>query len=142
MADMSLKRRNRPRALISLVPMIDVMLILLVFFMVTSTYLNLDMIPAVRRADDAPPAASQPSEGGASVMIRITADGTPVLRGRPLAADALGSELARLLAEDPLTQVMILPSTVASTQSLITVMEAATNAGITRLRVVRLEAGQ
>ncbi|MEC9310117.1 MAG: biopolymer transporter ExbD, partial [Pseudomonadota bacterium] len=35
---MILKRASRPRALISLVPMIDVMLILLVFFMVTSTY--------------------------------------------------------------------------------------------------------
>ena len=57
MAALSLTRPSRPRALISLVPMIDVMLILLVFFMVTSTYLNLDMIPAVR-----------PEQGGAAAL--------------------------------------------------------------------------
>ena len=56
-----LKRRSRNGPLISLVPMIDVMLILLVFFMVTSTYLNLDMIPAVRQQD--PPQLRPPPAG-------------------------------------------------------------------------------
>ncbi len=142
MSSTSLKRPNRPRALISLVPMIDVMLILLVFFMVTSTYLNLDMIPAVQRADETPPAQDTASGEGGSLMIRITADGAPVIRGRPMTPDSLQSELAARVAEDPLTQVLILPSTVARTQALISVMEAATLAGVTRLRVVRLEAGQ
>ncbi len=142
MADMTLKRPGRPRALISLVPMIDVMLILLVFFMVTSTYLNLDMIPAARRGDDAPVAGAVAGDGGASLMIRVAADGQAVLRGRPVGPDALTAELRTLLAEDPSLQVLILPSTVARTQALISVMEAATLAGVTRLRVVRLEAGR
>lgn len=135
---MILTRRARPRALISLVPMIDVMLILLVFFMVTSTYLNLDMIPAVKPSQGAT-APSSPSPA-ATVMIRLGADGVPVLRGSALDADSLRATLATAAAEDPLTQVVILPSGAAPTQALITVMDVAAQSGITRLRVLRLEA--
>ena len=84
MSSTALKRPKPPRALISLVPMIDVMLILLVFFMVTSTYLNLDMIPAVQRADRVPPTEAAPNGDGGSLMIRIAADGAPVIRGLSL----------------------------------------------------------
>lgn len=135
---MILTRRARPRALISLVPMIDVMLILLVFFMVTSTYLNLDMIPAVKPSQGATAPSSQ--SPAATVMIRLGADGVPVLRGRALDADSLRATLATAAAEDPLTQVVILPSGAAPTQALITVMDVAAQSGITRLRVLRLEA--
>ena len=135
-----LKRPPRPGQLISLVPMIDVMLILLVFFMVTSTYLNLDMIPAVRQQDQAAPAA--PSETGPTVMIRLGADGVPVIRGQPMPPGALAQALTRQLADEPLTQVVVLPSRAARTPALITVMDTATRVGALRLRVIRLEARQ
>ncbi|MBB95315.1 MAG: biopolymer transporter ExbD [Rhodobacteraceae bacterium] len=138
-----LSRPARPRALISLVPMIDVMLILLVFFMVTSTYLDLDMIPAARRGDtpsDAPTATSGDGAGAGTLLIRIGADGLPVLRGQRLDGPALADRLARQMADAPLTQVLLLPSPGARTQALISVMETATQAGVTRLRIIRLEA--
>ena len=132
----SLRRPKRAGALISLVPMIDVMLILLVFFMVTSTYLNLDMIPAVR--PEAGGSAAGPS--GGTVMIRIGADGAPVVQGRALPGEELTAHLRDRLADEPLTQVVVLPSGAASTQALISVMDAAAQAGAVRLRVLRLEA--
>lgn len=134
---MSLRRPSRPGQLISLVPMIDVMVILLVFFMVTSTYLNLDMIPAVKREEGA---ASPGTETGGTLMIRLGADGTPVLQGTAVAPEALTGLLGERLRDDPLLQVLVLPSGAASTQALITVMDAAARAGAVRLRVVRLEA--
>lgn len=142
MASPSIRRPTRPRALISLVPMIDVMLILLVFFMVTSTYLNLDMIPAVRQGDapDVAPAPADAAGQPGTVMIRLGADGVPVLRGQALPGPALTSALKRLLAERPLTQVVVLPSGAARTQDLVSVMDAAAQAGAVRLRVIRLEA--
>ena len=136
---MTINRPSRPRALISLVPMIDVMLILLVFFMVTSTYLNLDMIPAVKPSEAT--AASTQSPAG-TLMIRLGADGVPVLRGTALDHDALRATLASAVADEPLTQVVILPSGAAQTQALITVMDSAALAGVTRLRVLRLEASE
>ncbi|MGD9862057.1 MAG: ExbD/TolR family protein [Pseudodonghicola sp.] len=140
MAGLTLNRPSRPGALISLVPMIDVMLILLVFFMVTSTYLNLDMIPAARRTEAAVPPQPGPGEGGgATVLIRLGADGVPVLQGRPLPAPDLIAALERLVARDPLAQVIVLPSGAARTQALVSVLDAAAQAGAVRLRVIRLE---
>ena len=140
-----LTRPPRPRALISLVPMIDVMLILLVFFMVTSTYLDLDMIPAGARGDqptNAPVAGPGDGSGGVggTLLIRIGADGIPVLRGQPLDGAALAEQLSLRMAEAPLTRVLLLPSPAARTQALVSVMETASAAGVTRLQVVRLEA--
>ena len=142
MAAPTLARPNRPRALISLVPMIDVMLILLVFFMVTSTYLNLDMIPAADRGDTVPEAATAQGSGdrAGTILIRIGADGIPTVRGQPLDGPALASFLAEQMADAPLTQVLVLPSAAAKTQALVSTMDVATSSGVTRLRVVRLEA--
>jgi len=135
---MNLRRPPPKGALISLVPMIDVMLILLVFFMVTSTYLNLDMIPAVRPSNDGASQASATPEG--TVMIRIGADGATVVQGTALDPEALSQRLSQDLAKEPLMQVLILPSGAAPTQALISVMDAAATAGVQRLRVLRLEA--
>ncbi len=134
---MQINRPTRPGPLISLVPMIDVMLILLVFFMVTSTYLNLDMIPAVR-PEQGGAAASAPPAG--TVMIRLGADGIPAIRGQAQTPETLARMLTNRLADEPLTQVVILPSGAAPTQALISVMDTATLAGAGRLRVIRLEA--
>lgn len=139
MAGTGLRRPTRPAQLISLVPMIDVMLIMLVFFMVTSTYLNLDMIPAVHQ-QDSPAQAAAPSDAGGTLMIRLGSDGIPVVQGAAVPAGVLSALLAGRLADDPLLQVLVLPSGGATTQALISVMDEAARAGAVRLRVVRLEA--
>ena len=138
---MTINRRRRTGPLISLVPMIDVMLILLVFFMVTSTYLNLDMIPAARQQDQSP-TQSVTNDSAKTIMIRLGADGTPVVRGQPLTLAALGSMVEQILRTEPLSQIMVLPSGAATTQALIAVMDTVTQAGAVRLRVIRLEARQ
>lgn len=135
-------RRPRPaRALISLVAMIDVLLILLVFFMVTSTYLDLDMIPALSQEDGEASAVTTPQERTVPpLLIRIGADGMPVIRGQPVELDALEQLLRRRLQSAPTLSVMLLPTGVARTQALVSVMDVATQAGVRNLRVVRLEA--
>ena len=136
---MTIRRPRRSGPLISLVPMIDVLLILLVFFMVTSTYLNLDMIPAVRQQDNAPAQGVAP-EAGRTLMIRLGQDGVATVRGQPLAPAGLAGLIADTLTAEPLTQIVVLPSGAATTQALISVMDTATKAGAVRLRVIRLEA--
>ena len=136
-AKITLQRPARAGPLISLVPMIDVMLILLVFFMVTSTYLNLDMIPAVQQQEDRAGAASGVGE---TLMIRLGSDGQPVVRGQALNDRDLAALLQQRLRADPLTQVLVLPSGGATTQALISVMDVAARVGAERLRVIRLEA--
>lgn len=138
-----LKRPRPPNAVISLVPMVDVMLILLVFFMVTSTYLNLDMIPAAKRGEEmaeTPPNAAAPQSR--VLMIRLGADGIPTVRGQPLDATALADMLRNLTENDPDMRVLILPSGAADMQALVSVMETASLAGARNVSVVRLEASQ
>ncbi|MCD9149665.1 ExbD/TolR family protein [Pseudophaeobacter flagellatus] len=134
---MQLARRPRPQALISLVPMIDVMLILLVFFMVTSSYLNLDMIPALRPVDEA---VSSDGSAQRRLMIRLDATGTPHLRTQALSSETLDHLLRHSLALDPKTQLMILPSGAAPTQALISLMDLAASTGVKNMRVLQLEA--
>ena len=144
MSGFALRRPARRRTLISVVSMIDVMMILLFFFMVTSSYLNLDMVPALQKSEDATdtPAPSAPSKPGATatLLIRIGADGAASVRGQPLAQDALTALLKDRLATDPLTPVVLFPSGGAQLQALITVMDTVTKAGAVRVKVIRLGA--
>lgn len=134
---MQLKRTKSPQRLISLVSMIDVLLIMLVFFMVTSTYLNLDMIPMAQSSEDTA-STTAPTESQ-TAMIRLGGDGRTYLQGRPTQLSQLSSTLQ---ARGPDLNILILPSARASTQSLVTLMDTLTAAGLTRLRIVQLEASQ
>ena len=133
---MILKRAAPRPAPISLVPMIDVMLILLVFFMVTSSYLNLDMIPAVQPGGNAGASARKPQN---TLMIRISSDGRAYLRGQALSAQMLETTLQDLNKSEG-AQLFLLPSGAAKTQDLVAVMDLATSLGLTQVKVLRLEA--
>ncbi len=132
---MKLTRRKRNMALITMTPLVDVMMILLVFFMVTSTYLDLDMMPMVQSEAEGIAAPAGPAP---TLLIRITADGEARLRGQPLTAQSL----AAALQAAPNARVLILPSGGANVQGLVSTIETATQAGAENLRVVRLEAAE
>lgn len=141
MATVRIRRSPSSRTGISIVSMIDVMIILLFFFMVTSTYLNLDMVPAVEHSDDpAPMETTAAAPPGTTILVRISADGSAAIGGQVLSPEALDAAIRDRLAADPLTPVVILPSGGADLQALITVMDTLTTAGAVRLRVIRLEA--
>lgn len=137
---MQLIRPKASRPLISLVSMIDVLLIMLVFFMVTSTYLNLDMIPVVERSDEAATGQRASGAGGSTVLLSLGADGRIKLSGKSYTLDGLKVSLEARQADNPNLQVLILPSSHAKTQTLVSAMDAVSNSGIKRLRIVELEA--
>ena len=139
MAGLALKRPAARRSLISVVSMIDVMMILLFFFMVTSTYLNLDMVPALQKSDAGAGPASAPGQD-ATLMIRLAADGRAMVGGQVMAGADLTALLAARIAADPLTPVVLFPSGGAHLQDLIAVMDIVTRAGAVRVKVIRLEA--
>lgn len=135
---MRLARPSRARAAISLVAMIDVLMILLFFFMITSTYLDLDMVPLVASNDDAPsPAASR--EGG-PLLLRLGSDGQAYVQGRLQPADQLTELIATHVAQNSALEILILPSGEANAQALAWLMDVAAAAGAKGLRVLRIEA--
>ena len=111
--------------------MIDVMMILLFFFMITSSYLNLDMVPALQKSADAP-AAAVSATPPATLLIRINAQGQAQVAGKVLTTADLSTLIATRIAAVPLTPVVLFPSGAADLPSLITVMEAAIAAAAIR----------
>lgn len=135
---MRIRRSNTRTAQISLVSMIDVLMILLIFFMVTSTYLELGMIPMAEQRDD--PARQPVAASGGTLLIRLGPDGVPRVQGQPQTPQALTALFAAHMATAPAAPVMVLPSGNASAQSLVTVLDLATLSGVQNLRILRLEA--
>ncbi len=136
---MRLTARTRRSVAISLVSMVDVLMIMLVFFMVTSTYLDLDMIPVVAPAEGQTGDAADADAAGPPLMIRLGAAGDVRVGGRALSPAALDALLRDRIAADPATEVVVLPSPQADTQALVSVLDVATAAGVGRLRLLRLE---
>ncbi|WP_412553929.1 ExbD/TolR family protein [Shimia sp. MIT1388] len=137
---MTLDRPQAARGRISLVPLIDVLFILLVYFMVTSVYLDLDMIPVTRKADF--PAQSQQestTNEGTRVLLRISSAGTMNLRGLWIDETNQAKALNSLAAEVPPPQVLILPSGFAPLYSLTDTLDALALASLKNVRVVRIE---
>jgi len=142
MPGFALRRPAHRRSMISVVSMIDVMMILLFFFMVTSSYLNLDMVPALQKADDPPADAATGTTPSLTLMIRIAADGQAMIGGDVLDGDALTALLQTRLAADPLTPIVLFPSGAAHLQDLIRVMDVVTKSGAVRVKVIRIEAAE
>lgn len=131
-------------------PMIDVLFILLIFFMVTSTFLDLDMIPLIggtrpgpqssAQSSPAPAAARERAAETGSFLVRLGADGRTYVAGQAVDPVALTAMVSLRVAARPSTPIMVLPSGSATTQSLVSLMDALTRAGARDVRVVRFEA--
>jgi biopolymer transport protein ExbD len=127
--------------------MIDVLILLLIFFMVTSSYLNLDFIPAVQtdnpegeaQAETVPPEAALPAR---TLLVRLQADGMAVIAGQRLTPAEVQAAVAARLVAQPDLPVVILPSGAAETQALVTLMDHLAAAGAPSVRIVRVEAVQ
>ena len=138
---MELTRTEKPRTMVSLVPMIDVMLIMLVFFMVTSTYLNLDMVPVFERPEEKISDNSVPDNKNqaSTMLIRLNSNGKSYFMGRPFENTELMKLIKNKITLDPTTSILVFPSNRADTQSLVALMDMVTLAGSTNMRIIRLD---
>ncbi|WP_425093555.1 ExbD/TolR family protein [Tropicimonas sp. S265A] len=137
-----LSQRWRKARSVSLVPLIDILFILLIYFMVTSVYLDLDMIPVSETGAQSEQSAVPSAQGttGATVLVRIDRGGDLRLRGRIIGPDQLATLLATQRAANPDLSVSILPSPYAPVQALASALDAVASAGVTESRILQLEA--
>ena len=83
---MKVKRRTRPEASVELTPLIDVVFLLLIFFMVSTTFiretqLKIELPEAsgeLQQTDDRPIEVTVDRAGNYAVNGRLLANGTPV----------------------------------------------------------------
>ncbi|MCF3935780.1 biopolymer transporter ExbD [Acuticoccus sp. M5D2P5] len=117
---MAISYPRRPRKRLPLTPLIDVIFLLLLFFMLSSTFLRYAAVDIAT----SPPSAAQGASAGPSktALLKLRHDGTLSLNGTDVAADGL-IEALEGLKETGIAQVMLSSETGASVQNLVTLME-------------------
>jgi len=117
---------------INLIPLIDVLLIVLIFLAVSTTYSRFSELQITLPSADASPPTIQPSE----INVAVTADGRYAIERQLLPSSdvrALSDALRGLGKGSDTTLVIINADAQAPHQSVIGVMEAARRAGIVRI---------
>lgn len=107
------------RRLISLTPLIDVVFILLIFFMLASSFLDwraLELIPPPENVAD-----SRPGLEGA-LMIEIHPEGLR-FAGETLLQDQILQRVASRLSEFPQTTVLVRPAPGVTLQQTVTLLD-------------------
>ena len=100
---MRLPRRERRKARIEIIPMIDVMAFLLMFFMMAS----LAMTSMTGLNVSLPKAAAGERTNTARAILTMTGRGELFLEKRPLRLDQVTAELRRRIAANPDLQVIV-----------------------------------
>jgi biopolymer transport protein ExbD len=121
---MHIELPRRRRALVSLTPLIDVVFILLVFFMLASSFLDWRAIGL-----NVPAGGEIGLEHDASLEVRIGADGQLSLEGRLLDLDTLAAEIAQAVAEQADRPVVVRPAGSVRLQEMVDVVERLAAAG-------------
>lgn len=127
-AGFDLGPRRRPRRM-SLTPMIDVVFLLLIFFMLASRF-GMDAVLPIAGGSEGAGSDWQ----GAPRLVDI-APAELRLNGGPVTPDALPAALAALLP-DPAAAVILRPREGADLQRLVDVMDLLTAAGLTNLILI------
>ncbi len=128
---MRLEIPARPRRrLISLTPLIDVVFILLLFFMLASNLTRLHAVPLDAQASQQTQAEDEPA-----LLLRIQADGQLDLNGELVSAALLPELLREQLRRAPDLRVLVQPDDAVPLQVTLGVFDRLAAAGVPRLRL-------
>jgi biopolymer transport protein ExbD len=125
MLNITAARRSQKRAVeLNVAPLIDMVFILLIFFLVTTSFVRETGVDVNR-----PTAATALNRETATVLIGITADNRIYMERREIDPRAVRVNVERALAENPEAGVMIVADRESTTGVVIRVMDACKQAG-------------
>jgi biopolymer transport protein ExbD len=119
------RRRDSDDSEINLTPMLDVVFIMLIFFIVTASFVKEAGIDVTR-----PPAATAERKERGNILIAITANDQIWMDRRQVDPRALRPNIERLHAENPQGAVVIQADKESKNGLLVQVMDAARLAGV------------
>ncbi len=130
-----MRKRNREadadEAQIDLTPMLDVVFIMLIFFIVTASFIRETGLDVNRPEQDQPQVVQE--EGAILVIIDSTDD--IWIDRRIIDPRAVRANVERAHAEDPDRPVVIQAAKASSAQSLVTIMDAARQANVFNISI-------
>lgn len=124
------QRTEGEDAAIDMTPMLDIVFIMLIFFIVTTSFVKEAGIEVNK-----PQASEAQQQKNANVFIAITEDGKVWVDKRELDVDRVRSTLERLLAEQPTDIVIIQADKKAKHGVVIEVMDQIKAAGIEKIAI-------
>ena len=126
-------RKPRPEEPeINLIPFIDVLLVVLIFLMLSTTYSKFSELQVTLPIADAEKARDRERE----IIVAVSADGRYLVNGKPVegrSIEVLTAELAAAAVGVPDAVLIISADAAAAHQSVINVMDAARRANLPRL---------
>ncbi len=126
-------RKGRPEEPeINLIPFIDILLVILIFLMLSTTYSKFTELQVTLPSADAEKMRERPRE----VIVAVSADGRYVVNRKPVdgrSVEILAAELLAATGGSSEMVVIVSADATAAHQSVINVMDAARRAGLPRL---------
>jgi biopolymer transport protein ExbD len=116
---------------INLTPMLDVVFIMLIFFIVTASFIKEAGIDVNR--PDAPVTESKPEN--ANILVVINANDEIWIDRRLIDPRALRANIERMHAENPQGSVVIRAHKSSTNKMLVTVMDSSRNAGVYNISI-------
>ncbi|MCR5864378.1 biopolymer transporter ExbD [Aquincola sp. J276] len=133
---MNFRRPRREEPDINLIPFIDVLLVVLIFLMLSTTYTRFTELQVSLPVAQAEPMRERPDE----VLVSVAADGRYAINGEPLPgrsveglAGAMSRAASALGAAGPGPVVIVSADASAAHQSVVNVLDAARRAGLPRV---------
>ena len=129
---MNFRPRPKEEPEINLIPFIDVLLVVLIFLMLTTTYSKFTEMQLRLPVADADAQRDYPRE----VVVAVSADGRYMINRQPVSGrstEALAQSLSEAAKAGKESVVIISADATATHQSVITVMEAARRIGLTQI---------
>jgi len=128
---MRVPRQEQPKARIEIIPMIDVIFFLLVFFMVSTLSMTINRGLPV----NLPTAATSQRDLRENLNLTLTQDGEIFLNKEPITLQDLGPRVKTGLASEPELMVIINADGEVRHHTVVEVMDELRLAGISRLAI-------
>lgn len=129
------RSRTREDALVDMTPMLDVVFIMLIFFIVTASFVKETGVDVSR-----PNADTAEQQKRANILVAITPNGEIWIDRRPVDIRALRANVERLRAENPEGTVVIQADRESQTGLLVEVMDQIRLAGVSNVAIAANEA--
>jgi biopolymer transport protein ExbD len=128
------KRRRHidEEAEINITPMLDIVFIMLIFFIVTTSFVKEKGLE-VSRPSSAPPREIKQDKG--PIVVKILSNSQISVKGRVLEPRAIQANLEREKAEKPNSPLIVAAHPDADTEALVTILDAAQAVGIESVSV-------
>ena len=121
------RRKGEDDSQIDLTPMLDVVFIMLIFFIVTASFVNETGLNV-----DRPPTTDQPPPDSANtnIVFRVSESNEIMLEGRRIDIRYVRANVERLHAEKPEAKVVINSHPKAKTEVFVMISDQAREAGV------------